>query len=151
MFFFLITKEHVKKRLTVKFKTKGCRLFMLNKFNETIEKLLTPYAIYRIKCQLSSLLSGLFSLIVLFYLLLFATNTMPNRFINVYNLLTITGCFFVTYFFWKLSNKLFNQILNINQNSALEAIKVSYPNSIVKTDGRTIEVSSYPCMFAKRM
>lgn len=124
---------------------------MLNKFNEAIEKLLTPYVIYRIKCQLSSLLSGLFSLIVLFYLLLFAMHTMPNRFINVYNLLTITGCFFVTYFSWKLFNKLFNQILNINQNSALEAIKVSYPNSIVKTDGRTIEVSLYPCMFAKRM
>lgn len=124
---------------------------MLNKFNETIEKLLTPYVIYRIKCQLSSLLSGLFSLIALFYLLLFAMHTMPNCFITVRNLLMITGCFFVTYFSWKLFNKLFNQILNINQNSALEAIKVSYPNSTVKTDGRTIEVSSYPCKFAKRM
>lgn len=124
---------------------------MLDKFNETIEKLLTPYIIYRIKCQLSSLLSGFFSLIVLFDLLLFAMKTMPNRFINVYNLLMITACFFVTYFFWKLSNKFFNQILNINQNSALEAIKISYPNSTVKTDGRTIEVSLYPCMFAKRM
>lgn len=124
---------------------------MLDKLNETIEKLLTPYVIYRIKCQLSSLLSGLFSLITLFYLLLFTMHTMPNRFITVRNLFMITGCFFVTYFSWKLFNKLFNQILNINQNSALEAIKVSYPNSTVKTDGRTIEVSLYPCMFAKRM
>lgn len=119
-------------------------------FSATIEKLLTPYTIYRMKCQLSSLLSCLFSLLTLFYLLLFSINAMPNQFITVHNLLTITGCFFVTYFFWKLSNKLFNQILTINQNSALEAIKSSYPNSIVKTNGRTIEVYSSSCMFAKR-
>lgn len=118
--------------------------------NKAIEKLLTPYIIYRGKCQLSSLLSGLFSTIALFDLLLLAVKTMPNRSLTVRNLLIVAGCFFVAYFFWKLFNKLFNQILSINRASAFEAIKSSYPNAIVKIDGKTIEVDSSPCMFAKK-
>lgn len=128
---------------------------MLNKnsksLNKTIEKLLTPYIIYRGKRRLSSLLSGLFSAITLFNLLLFAAKTMPDRSLTVRNLLIVAGCFFVAYFFWKLFNKLFNQILSINRASAFDAIKRSYPNSIVKIDGKTIEVDSSPCMFAKRI